>query len=132
MVGVVQLGRPHRRHHLADGTARLWDAQSGKELLRLKHQHAVDRALLSPDGRTVLTAKLAWSFVEGIVMDGTVCLWEAQSGKELLRLPQDRIFAVSFSPDGRTILTGSDDHHSGCGTPEAGRNCTASRMRLRC
>ena len=62
-----------------DKTARLWDAASGKELLRLTHDDWVDAASFSPDGRTVVTAS----------QDKTARLWDAASGKELQRLTHE-------------------------------------------
>ena len=70
-----------------DKTARLWDAQSGKELQRLTHEGGVHEASFSPDGRTVVTAS----------PDRTARLWDAQSGKELQRLTHDdEVQAASF------------------------------------
>ena len=83
-----------------DRTARLWDAESGKELLRLTHDAEVWAASFSPDGRTVATAS----------DDKTARLWDAAGGNELHRLAHDGpVYAVSFSPDGRTLVTASRD-----------------------
>lgn len=50
----------------ADGTARLWDSDTGKPLAKpMRHQQAVNGALFSMDGRRILT----WS------LDGTARLW---------------------------------------------------------
>ena len=72
-----------------DGTARLWDAASGKELQRFKHNGPVRAASFSPDANMVVTAS----------EDGTARLWDAASGKELQRLTHgDEVYAASFQP----------------------------------
>ena len=84
-----------------DNTARVWDAQSGKELARLNHDGWVIAVSYSPDGNTLATAS----------RDGTARVWDAQSGKELARLNHDdRVEAVSYSPDGNTLATASSDN----------------------
>jgi WD40 repeat protein len=58
----------------SDKTARLWEAESGKQLATFQgHTGAVLGTVFSPDGRRVLTAS----------SDKTARLWEAQSGKAL-------------------------------------------------
>ncbi len=86
---------------VSDNTARLWDAESGKELQRLTHDAEVEPVSFSPDGRTVVTTS----------KDKTARLWDVASGKELQRLThEDEVGWASFSPDGRTVVTASDDH----------------------
>jgi WD40 repeat protein len=57
-----------------DGTAELWDAQSGKLLHTFKgHRDWVTQAVYSPDGKTILTGSY----------DHTAILWDVQSGAVL-------------------------------------------------
>lgn len=57
-----------------DGTARVWEAESGRELLELRgHTNEVTSATFSPDGQRVLTGSL----------DGTARLWAAASMNEI-------------------------------------------------
>jgi WD40 repeat protein len=91
-----------------DGTARLWDPATGKELLRLRgHTAAVVAAAFSPDGRRVLTLAPG--------PDRSARIWDADSGKELVRLQLsgkwdarfrlDGFASSAFSPDGRRAVT---------------------------
>ena len=76
-VGGVQPGRHAGRHGVADHTARLWDAATGKALATLEgHTGAVRSAAFSPDGTRVVTAS----------DDKTARLWDAASGKALATL----------------------------------------------
>lgn len=61
----------------------------------------VNAIAVSPDGKTLLSGSL----------DGSVCLWDIQSGKEIRRFVghTETVQTVVFSPDGRTAATGSGD-----------------------
>ena len=87
-----------------DHTARLWDAQSGKELLALSGPTSmgmVTSVAFSSDGNRVLTGS----------KDKTARLWDAQSGQELraFRGHTSTVWSVAFAFDGKHILTGSED-----------------------
>ncbi len=84
-----------------DGTLRIWDTESGKELLTLRGGKAVTSVAFSPDGKRVAAGN--W--------DGTVKVWDARAGKERLTLRghKESITSVAFSPDGRRIASGSGD-----------------------
>jgi hypothetical protein len=83
-----------------DGTARLWEAASGKPIATLRHEGEVLAVAFSPDGRTALTG--GW--------DTAARLWEAATDKPIASLPhKGKVIRLAFSPDGRTILTGSVD-----------------------
>jgi WD40 repeat protein len=85
-----------------DGTAKVWNAASGREMLTLKgHSSGIGSAAFSPDGRRIVTGSF----------DATAKVWDAASGKKLLTLcgHTDFIRSVAFSPDGQRIVTGSGD-----------------------
>lgn len=99
-----------------DHTARVWEAATGSEVTTFEgHESLVKSATFSPDGRRVVSA--SW--------DGTARVWEAATGKQLTVLTrgQDtvvlgtgerrtvtwRMLSAAFSPDGRRIVTTSND-----------------------
>ena len=85
-----------------DGTAKVWDAASGKELLTFAgHRTEVSSVAVSPDGQRIVTGS----------HDKTAKVWDAASGKELLTLNghSGSEIPVAYSPDGQRILTGSGD-----------------------
>ncbi|HLO17715.1 MAG TPA: hypothetical protein VK206_22995, partial [Anaerolineales bacterium] len=84
-----------------DGTAKEWDAVSGKELFTLSgHVNDVLSVAFSPDGKTVATAS----------GDKTAKLWDALTGKELITLyAPDGLTSVAFSPDGSQLAVASRD-----------------------
>ena len=86
-----------------DDTARVWDAESGAEILCLKgHTEGVTSASFSPDGPPIRTR----------ARDKTARVWDAESGTEILCLKghTEGVTSASFSPDGRRIVTGSHDN----------------------
>ena len=86
-----------------DGTAKLWDLSTQRELRTLKRDtNAIDALAYSPDGALLATAG----------SDGTVVVWELATGRELHALKGHTapVRAVAFSADGHTLASGSDDH----------------------
>jgi WD40 repeat protein len=107
-----------------DGTVRVWDVTRLAEVAGLRghenidvvvwyqkrrllitclrgHEDAVSSLAYCPDGRFLATA--SW--------DGTVRVWDAAGGAELLTLRghEGGVWGVAFSPDGRRIASGARD-----------------------
>ena len=75
----------------SDGTARIWDAETGVELRVLEGHnddllHVLYFANFSPDGKRIVTAN----------SDGTARIWDAETGVEL-RVLED-VVGANFSP----------------------------------
>jgi GTPase SAR1 family protein len=85
-----------------DGTVRLWEASSGKELAVLEgHKDWVRSVGWSADGKRLASGG----------EDGTVRLWEASSGKELAVLEGHKggVWSVGWSADGERLASGGED-----------------------
>ncbi|HYN89527.1 MAG TPA: hypothetical protein VER55_13415, partial [Ardenticatenaceae bacterium] len=85
----------------ADGTARVWDPATGRELLAFSaHSEMVTGVVFSPDGERLATS--GW--------DGLAKLWDSTSGEEILTLYGDgaRLHSLAFTPDGYYVATAGD------------------------
>jgi WD40 repeat protein len=85
-----------------DGTARLWDAETGVLLLALEgHTDEVTSCTFSPDGKRVVTGS----------DDGTARLWSTATGalQTALEGHTDEVTSCAFSPDGERVVTASYD-----------------------
>src|SRR5207248_5723435 len=78
---------------LSGGTALIWDATTGDELLVYGDYVRARSAAFSPDGSLIVTAS----------RDKSARIWDAATGKELLVLSghNDQLSSAAFSPDGR-------------------------------
>jgi WD40 repeat protein/3',5'-cyclic AMP phosphodiesterase CpdA len=86
----------------SDGSVRLWELASGKELRVLAgHQDWVRSVAFSPDGTRLASGS----------SDKCVRLWAPASGKELRVLAghEGGVNSVAFSPDGTRVASGSSD-----------------------
>jgi len=84
-----------------DGTARIWDVATGRQLVELPAQYIVYAAQFSANGAEVMTAN------DG----GQVTIWDAASGKMLSQFAATNTFLydAALSPGGTEIATTAED-----------------------
>jgi WD40 repeat protein len=84
-----------------DGTVRLWDAATGKEVFALRGHTGAAAVCFSPDGSRLASRG----------GDGTVRLWGAADGRAVLTLTGHAggVYGHEFSPDGRRLASCGQD-----------------------
>jgi len=98
-----------------DKTAILWDVGTGTNLRVFEgHIGIVTSVAFSPDGRHVLAGGSVWRYSTPdptVGRPGTAVLWDASTGVKLRTFKghNSGITSVTFSPNGRYVLTGSTD-----------------------
>lgn len=86
----------------SDQSARVWDAESGEQLIALDHPDQVVDAVFSADGKLIATA--GW--------DHAARIWNTVTGEEIQALHGHTasILSVQFGPDGKRLVTGSSGY----------------------
>lgn len=94
--------------HIASGsgdrTVRVWDMETGREVLSLTIDDGVTTVAISPNGEYVAAGSL----------DKSVRVWDARNGMLIERLEgleghKDSVYSVAFAPNGRSLVSGSLD-----------------------
>jgi len=84
-----------------NNTLSLWDINNGREIMKfmgsLNNTTSITTVRFSSNGRQILSGS---SF-------GNVILWDTVTGRDIMGMTSNKyLYAVSFRPDGRHILTG--------------------------
>jgi len=82
-----------------DNTIKVWDAETGDELMTLRGHDGLASIAFSPDGKRIVSAGY------------TIKVWDSATGAELMTLRghKGEVISAAFSPDGKRIVSGGDD-----------------------
>ena len=96
----IRFARDGKALSSGNGTTRLWDVESGEELLAIESGRVSD---ITTDGRFIITGEGG--------SESDVRLWDARDGSavQTLGAPVAGTRSVAFSPDGRYLLTACND-----------------------
>jgi WD40 repeat protein/serine/threonine protein kinase len=95
-----------------DGTIRVWDVATGKEVRRLEDGGDIRCLALSRDGRRLASGGYLNSAGPPNTFDKQVVkVWDLTTGKLVLRLqPAARVHCLAFSPDGKRLASGGGNN----------------------
>jgi WD40 repeat protein len=84
-------------------TVKVWDVETGKDIMTLKHDGGTFSIAFSPDGTCIASG--------GSDADSTIMLWDAETGGEIMALKGHfrGIGRLIFSPDGKRLMSGGRD-----------------------
>ncbi|MDM8559666.1 hypothetical protein [Candidatus Parabeggiatoa sp. HSG14] len=81
-----------------DSTARIWDVNTGDEIIKLSHDGSVNFVIFSDNNQWLATASI----------DKTVRVWEVATGKEISRLLHEKPASIiAFKENSKRIATAS-------------------------
>jgi WD40 repeat protein/serine/threonine protein kinase len=88
------------------GSVKLWDAETGQELLSLRHTAGGQSVAVtfSPDGKQIASAG---GVFYALHRPGEIKIWDAKTGNELRTIPAHVaiVLRVAFSPDGKRLAS---------------------------
>lgn len=100
-------------------TSRVFDLATGREVSKFKHADDVHSVAFSPDSKYAVSGSYS-PFVRD--SKDTARVWDINDGREVSRTVSDGSIDVSFTPDGRFVVTkGSDQIQAVYETPDGSK-----------
>jgi WD40 repeat protein len=94
------------------GNVKVWNAQSGQEILSLEGQGRYFTSVcFSPDGTRLAAGSRVLDSQKGQPVGGEVKVWDLQAAQEVLTLKglPSAVRSVCFSPDGKRLASAGED-----------------------
>jgi WD40 repeat protein len=91
----------------------LWEVATGRLIREFQGGPSWASVVFSPDGRSLASATSQTRGANGYV--NVVWLWDVATGQQICTFPEtrrepaDAVYALSYSPDGKAVASGSDD-----------------------
>jgi len=98
----------------SDKTVKLWNAESGQLLKIIYNAGSVSSVCFSPDGKLIASNYIEIDWAMSDVWnnnDRAIKLWNADNGELVKTLSDDDyVTSISFSPDGKRIVSGNNNN----------------------
>jgi len=95
-----------------DQSIRVWDVETGKEIRKFAGVTDCIRCLaISPDGKLLVAGHSGKKDKKTPAGPPSIRIWDLDKGQEIRALKghTNEIISISFSPDGKTVLSSSND-----------------------
>ncbi|HMC65516.1 MAG TPA: WD40 repeat domain-containing protein, partial [Gemmataceae bacterium] len=99
-----------------DGTVKIWDTATGRELRSFAHAEAARGLAFRPDGKAIASAG-----------GKDIKIWDLTTGKEIRTLEghKDAVTSLAFSPDGKQLASASQDTRVALWNVETGKQTSS-------
>jgi WD40 repeat protein len=111
-----------------DGTLRVWEVAKGKNIMTFNGRAGVNSVSFSRDGKRIVSGGAAIQN-QGVHAMGEVTLWDSATSQQVWTITGHNhvVESVAYSPDGKWIVSGSDDRSLKIWDAESGQETKTFR-----